>query len=175
MKESSMTVQGNTGRQLEGIDEFIQAVMRDTKVPGLALAVVKDGEVLLSRGFGRRNVAEDRDVTSQTLFAIGSSSQAFTAMALAVLVDEGKLDWNTPVRQYMPTFKLYDAVATEHLTPKDLLIHSSGLPRHDTAWYHSTISRKDLFDRLQYFEPTCDLRTTWQYQNMMYMAAGYLI
>jgi CubicO group peptidase (beta-lactamase class C family) len=175
MKESSMTVQGNTGRQVERIDEFIQTVMRDNKVPGLALAVVKDGEVLLSRGFGRRNVAEDRDVTSQTLFAIGSSSKAFTAMALAALVDEGKLDWNTPVRQYMPTFKLYDAVATEHLTPKDLLIHSSGLPRHDTAWYHSTISRKDLFDRLQYFEPTCDLRTTWQYQNMMYMAAGYLI
>jgi CubicO group peptidase (beta-lactamase class C family) len=170
-----MMMQKSNNRQLDGLNEFIQIVMHDTNVPGLALAVVKDGEVLLSQGFGRCNVAEGQDVTSQTLFAIGSSSKAFTAMALAALVDEGKLDWNTPVRHYIPTFKLYDAVATEHLTPKDLLIHSSGLPRHDTAWYHSTISRKDLFDRLQYFEPTCDLRTTWQYQNMMYMAAGYLI
>lgn len=170
-----MTVQERAGKQLEGIDDFIQSVMQDIKVPGLALAVVKDGEVLLARGYGKRNAAGDLAVTPQTLFAIGSSSKAFTAMALAVLVDEGKLDWETPVRRYIPSFKLYDAFASERLTPRDLLIHSSGLPRHDLAWYQSTISRKDLFDRLQYFEPTHDLRTTWQYQNMMYMAAGYLV
>src|SRR5579875_3350519 len=152
-KENGMTVQERAGKQLEGIDDFIQSVMQDIKVPGLALAVVKDGEVLLARGYGKRNAAGDLAVTPQTLFAIGSSSKAFTAMALAVLVDEGKLDWETPVRHYIPSFKLYDAFASERLTPRDLLIHSSGLPRHDLAWYQSTISRKDLFDRLQFFEP----------------------
>ena len=92
-----------------------------------------------------------------------------------MLADEGKLDWDTPVKEYIPSFKLYDSFATERLTPRDLVTHRSGLPRHDLMWYHSTHTRKELFDRLQYLEPSKDLRTLWQYQNLMYMAAGYLV
>src|SRR5712691_3274842 len=139
---------------LRGLDEFIQSVMVDTKVPGMGVAIVKDGEVVLAQGFGKRNVAEELEVTAQTLFAIASSSKAFTAMTLAMLVDEGKLDWNLPVRHYMPTFKLYDPIASEYLTAKDLLIHSSGLPRYDVTWYNANISRKEVIERLQYLEPT---------------------
>ncbi len=155
--------------------DFVNTVIDEWKVPGLALSIVKDGEVLFSQGFGKRNVAENLEVTPHTLFAIGSASKAFTAMTLAILVDEGKLNWNTPVKQYLPSFKLYDPVATERMTPLDLLIHNSGLPDYTLAWYNAPISRKEAFDRLQYFEPTRDFRTTWQYQNLMYATAGYLV
>ncbi|QBD80781.1 serine hydrolase [Ktedonosporobacter rubrisoli] len=161
---------------LQGVGEFVQEVIKDHDVPGLALAIVKDGKTLLSQGFGKRNVAEQLAVTPETLFAIGSSSKAFTAMALAMLVDEGKLEWSAPVKNYIPEFKLYDQVATEHLSVRDLLIHDSGLPRHDAFWYNNpALTRKGVIERLPYLEPTHELRTTWQYQNLMYATAGYLV
>jgi CubicO group peptidase (beta-lactamase class C family) len=160
---------------LEGFDAFVEATLKDWTVPGVGVAVVKDGEVLLSRGYGLRDVARGLEVTPQTIFAIGSSSKAFTSMALALLVDDGKLDWDTPLRTYLPTFKLYDAFATERMTPRDLVTHRSGLPRHDLMWYRSPFSRKEIFDRLQYLQPSKDFRALWQYQNLMYMTAGYLV
>ncbi|HLI91726.1 MAG TPA: serine hydrolase [Ktedonobacteraceae bacterium] len=160
---------------LRGYDEFVHTALQQWQAPGLALAVVKDGEVILAQGYGLRDVARNLAVTPQTLFAIGSSSKAFTAMCLAMLVDEGKLDWDTPVRHYMPAFKLYDTFASERMTPRDLLIHNSGLPRHELVWYNSTLSRKEMFERLQYLMPNKDFRSTWQYQNLMYMTAGYLV
>ena len=144
-------------------------------VPGLALAAVKDGEVVFAGGFGKRNLTSGAEVTPQTIFAIGSSSKTFTATALAMLVDDGKLNWDTPLREYLPTFKLSDHVASERMTPRDLLIHNSGLPRHDLAWYRAPLTRKELVERLAYFEPCQDFRSTWQYQNMMYITAGYLV
>jgi CubicO group peptidase (beta-lactamase class C family) len=90
-------------------------------------------------------------------------------------VDEGKLDWDTPVRHYLPSFKLYDSVVSERLTPRDLVTHRSGLPRHDLVWFNSPYSREELVRRLQYLEPNKDFRSVWQYQNLMYMTAGYLI
>lgn len=160
---------------LQSFADFVEEVRQDWKVQGLAIAVVRDGEVIFSRGFGKRNVAEDLAVTPRTLFPIASCTKAFTTAALALLVDEGRLDWNTPVRQYLPDFKLYDSLATERMTPRDLVTHRSGLPRHDLVWYHSPESRAEIFARLQYLEPTTDFRMFWQYQNMMYMVAGYLI
>ena len=161
--------------QLQGFDGFVRTIMQEWKLPGLAIAIVKDGNVLYSQGFGKRNIAQNLDVTPKTLFAIGSCTKAFTATAIGILVDEGKLDWDTPVKNYLPTFKMHDTFATERMTPRDLLTHRSGLPRHDLAWYNSSRSRKEIFNSLQYLEPTKDFRTMWQYQNLMYMAAGYLV
>src|SRR5207245_146376 len=93
----------------------------------------------------------------------------------AMLVEEGKLRWDTPVNHYMPAFKLFDAFASERLTARDLLIHNSGLPRHDLSWYRSDCTREELVRRLRYLEPSKDFRSTWQYQNMMYATAGYLV
>lgn len=163
-----------TTQSLDGFDEFVNTTIQDWKVPGVAIAIVKDGEVLLSRGYGKRDLAQSLDVTPKTLFSIGSATKAFTTMALGMLADEGKLDWDTPVKHYLPTFKLYDSFATERMTPRDLVTHRSGLPRHDLLWYGSERTRKELFDHLQYLEPTKDLRAVWQYQNLMYMVAGYL-
>ncbi|HCI82966.1 MAG TPA: serine hydrolase [Ktedonobacter sp.] len=161
--------------QLQSFDDFVRTTMQEWKLPGLAIAIVKDGNILFSQGFGKRNIAQDLDVTPKTLFAIGSCTKAFTATAMGILVDEGKLDWDTPVRNYLPSFKMHDTVATERMTSRDLLTHRSGLPRHDLAWYNSSRSRKEMFDSLQYLEPTKDFRTFWQYQNLMYMTAGYLV
>ncbi len=160
---------------LEGFDQFVEATLKAWIVPGAAVVVVKDGEVLLSRGYGLRDVAQGLEVTPRTIFAIGSSSKAFTTMTLALLADEGKLDWDTPVRRYLPDFTLYDTFATERMTPRDLVTHRSGLPRHDLMWYNSPFSRKDIVDRLRYLQPNKDFRTVWQYQNLMYMTAGYLV
>lgn len=159
---------------LKGFSEYVTKVMTDWKVPGLAVAIVKDGKVIFAEGFGFRDVKKGLKVTPQTLFAIGSSSKAFTATSLGILVDEGKLDWDKPVKNYIPTFKMYDTFATERMTPRDLVTHRSGLPRHELSWYNSSASRKELVERLQYLEPNKDFRTTWQYQNLMFMAAGYL-
>src|SRR5579884_3599427 len=160
--------------RLQGFEEFVGTIMQDWKVPGLAISIIKDGEIIFSNGFGKRDVDGGLEVTPQTLFPIASCSKAFTTTAMAMLADEGKLDWDTPVKHYLPTFKLYDSFVSEHMTPRDLVTHRSGLPRHDLMWYHSTRSRQELFDRLQYLEPSKDFRSLWQYQNLMYMTAGYL-
>ncbi len=164
-----------TTAKLAGFDEFVRQTMQDWKIQGLAVAVVQDGRVIFSQGFGQRDAAHALPVTEQTLFPIASCTKAFTTAALGILADQGKLDWNAPVRTYLPAFKLYDAFATERMTARDLVTHCSGLPRHDLMWYNSTAAREDLFERLRYLEPTKDFRSFWQYQNLMYMAAGHLV
>jgi CubicO group peptidase (beta-lactamase class C family) len=161
---------------LAGIDEVIDAALEDWKTPGLGLAVVVDGRVALASGYGLRDVENELPVTENTLFAIGSSSKAFTTLAMGLLADEGELDWDEPVASYLPGFKLYDDYATTHLTPRDMVCHRSGLPRHDLTWYNNEeIARAELVARLAYLEPNEDLRALWQYNNLMFLTAGYLI
>lgn len=162
-------------KQLEGFEEFVEKMLQEWKVQGCAVAIIQNGEILLSKGFRQRNAAEGLEVTPETLFPIASCTKAFTATSIALLADEGKLDWDTPVRTYLPSFRMFDSFATERMTPRDLVTHRSGLPRHDLMWYNSSRTRKELFERLQYLEPSKDLRTLWQYQNLMYMTAGYLV
>jgi CubicO group peptidase (beta-lactamase class C family) len=161
--------------RLEGFADFVCATLGEWKVPGAAVAVVKDGAVIFCQGFGLRDLGRRLEVTPHTLFPIASCTKAFTTMGLAILVDEGKLDWDAPVRRYVPAFALHDPVATERMTPRDLVTHRSGLPRHDLAWYKSPCTRREIFDRLRYLEPSRDLRVVFQYNNLMYMAAGHVI
>ncbi len=163
-----------TPQQLEGLDEFISQTIADWKVPGVAVAVVKDGETIFAKGFGYRDVDKKLPVTPDTIFAIGSASKAFAAASVGLMVDDGKLEWDKPVKSYLPTFKLYEPFATERMSPRDLLCHRSGLPRHDLMWYNSSFKRQEIFDRLEHLEPSRDFRTNFQYQNLMYMTAGYL-
>jgi len=159
---------------LGDIDAFIAAAMKDWTMPGAAVAVVQDGKVIHSKGYGYRDIQKKLPVTPETLFAIGSITKSFTVLTLGTLVDDGKLDWDKPVRDYLPGFKLHDAVATERLTPRDMVTHRSGLPRHDLMWYNSTFTRPEMVERLRHLEPSKDLRTTYQYNNLMFMTAGYL-
>lgn len=160
---------------MQGLDAFVEKMMADWNVPALGLAVVEDGEVIVARGYGRRDIERGLQATAETIFAVGSNTKAFTTLAMGLLVDEGKLDWDRPVREYLPSFRLHDPFATERITPRDLVSHRSGLPRHDLVWYNSQASRKELVDRLRHLEPSKDLRAAWQYQNLMYMTAGYLV
>jgi CubicO group peptidase (beta-lactamase class C family) len=167
--------EGALKEKLDRLRIVVDSLRKVWKVPGVGLGVIKDDKIILNEGFGMRSFKDSLPVTSQTLFAIGSSTKAFTATAVGMLVDDGKLEWDKPVRQYLPTFKMYDDFASQRMTITDLLSHRSGLPRHDFMWYNSTFSRKDIFDRLQYLEPNKDFRTDWQYQNIMFMTAGYLL
>jgi len=164
----------STPAALGDLDPTVAQVMKDWKVPGLALAVVQNGKVILVKGYGLRDRERNLPVTPQTLFAIGSITKSFTVTTLGTLVDEGKLDWDKPVRDYLPGFTLYNELLTEHLTTRDMVTHRSGLPRHDLVWYSSDFSRADLVRRLRYLEPSKDLRQTYQYNNLMFMTAGYL-
>ena len=160
--------------KLQGFAEFIEEKRTAWKVPGVAVAVVKDDEVVFRQGFGQRSVEDNLPVTPNTIFAIGSSSKAFTATSAAIAVEDGNLDWDKPVREYLPAFKMKDDFATARMSVRDLLCHRSGLPRHDLMWYNSSATREQLIERIAYLEPTRDFRTYFQYQNFMYMTAGYL-
>ncbi len=166
--------QASAANPMDGFDAWVEQEMKTWMVPGLAVAVVKDGEVILLKGYGYRDVKKQLPVTPQTLFAIGSITKSFTVLDLATLVDEGKLEWDKPVREYLPEFRLHDQFASERMTPRDLVTHRSGLPRHDALWYNSTFSRHDMVERLRHLEPSRDFRAVYQYQNLMFMTAGYL-
>src|SRR5271166_656475 len=159
---------------LDGLDEFITQTMKDWKVPGLAIAVVQGDKVTLLKGYGYRDVDKQSPVTPNTLFAIGSITKSFTVTTLGMESDEGKVDWDKPVRDYLPSFKLYEPSLTEQMTIRDLITHRSGLPRHDMVWYSSDFPREDILRRLQFLEPSKPLRSTFQYNNIMFMAAGYI-
>jgi CubicO group peptidase (beta-lactamase class C family) len=159
---------------LEGFDAFVELAMKSWAVPGLAVAIVKDGKVVLTKGYGLRNVQANLPVTADTLFAIGSSTKAFTTMAMGILAEEGKLAWDDPVTKYLPTFELRDKVAGMGMTPRDLVTHRSGLPRHDLVWYNATRTRAELVAVLKYLEPSESFREKFQYQNLMFLTAGHL-
>jgi len=165
---------GPAKESLEGFDKFIDQALEDWLTPGLAIGIVLDNEVIYAEGFGLRDREQSLPVTPKTIFAIGSSTKAFTTFLLGLLVDEGKLDWDKPVADYLPGFRLHDEYATLHMTPRDLVTHRSGLPRHDLAWYSSTFDRATLVERLPFYQPNEDLRETFQYNNMMFLTAGYL-
>src|SRR5438552_12180302 len=164
-----------TSRALSGLDQFVTAQMTEWHVPGLALGIIQDGRVVLLKGYGFRDVEQKLPVTPRTLMAIGSNSKSFTVVLMGMLADSGKLDWDKPVRTYLPDFQLYDDFATREMTPRDLVTHRSGLPRHDGLWYGRSFNREELYRRLKYLEPSASFRSRWQYQNLMFLTAGYLV
>jgi CubicO group peptidase (beta-lactamase class C family) len=159
---------------LDGLDDFVTQAMKDWKVPGLAIAVVQGDKLILAKGYGYRDMEKQLPVTPNTLFAIGSITKSFTVTTLGMEMDEGKVEWDKPVRDFFPTFKLYEPELTEQVTIRDLITHRTGLPRHDLIWYSSDFSREGLLGRLQYLEPSKPLRTRFQYNNLMFMTAGYI-
>ncbi len=166
-----------TDARLKAIDEYAQKAMREWSVPGFAIAVVKDDKVIFARGYGVREMAKPAPVDERTLFAIASNSKAFTAAALGILVDEGKLKWDDPVTKYLPEFQLSDPYVTRELTIRDLLSHRSGLATFsgDLLWYESIYDRKELLRRIRYLKPTSSFRSRFGYQNILFAAAGEVV
>ncbi len=160
---------------LSGLDEYIETAMREWKVPGLALAIVKDDSVVYARGFGTTRLGGGAAVDANTLFANASTTKAFTTMALAMLVDEGKLRWDDPVTRHLPGFRLRDAHTTGELTVRDLVTHRSGLAAQDELWYASGATTAEILRRLRFQPPASSLRSRYAYNNNAYAVAGEVI
>lgn len=163
---------------IKAIEKNVKRAMKTFDVPGVALAIVKDDEVLLSRGFGVTKLGSKKKVNGDTLFGIASNTKAFTAAALAILVDEGKLRWDDKVVDLLPGFKLNDPYVTAHLTVRDMLSHRSGLGLGAgdlMIWPTSTTSKAQLMEGLQYIKPVSSMRSKYAYNNMMYVMAGEVV
>ncbi|HEX5354103.1 MAG TPA: serine hydrolase [Rhodanobacteraceae bacterium] len=163
----------STPTQLRGLDAYVQQVMHDWHVPGLAIAVVKDGKVVLARGYGVRELGKPGKVDADTLFDIGSNTKAFTAAALGTLVASGKLKWDTPVIDELKDFRLQSSYVMQHLTLRDLLTHRSGYCDPGAAWYTSDAT--DIIERMRYQKPEYGFRTTFCYNNVQYLMASRFI
>ena len=159
---------------LGGLDAYIDKALKDWDVPGLALAIVRNDSIVHARGFGVKQLGQPGNVTERTVFAIGSSSKAFTAGLIGLLVDEGKLKWDDPVAMHLPGFQMNDPYASKELTIRDALSHRSGLARGDRLWYATELDREEILRRVRYLEPTWSFRSTFGYQNLMYLAAGQI-
>ena len=154
--------------------EYIDQALRDWNIPGAAVAVLQGDKVLHSQGHGLRDVENNLPVTSDTRFPIASMTKAFTAMGAALLVDDGLLDWDQPIRDVLPEFRLYDEYASQHANLRDLLCHRTGLPRHDFTWYRQSVTDGELVKNLRHLQPSTSFRGMWQYNNLMYETTGYL-
>ncbi|MGE3975422.1 MAG: serine hydrolase [Bdellovibrionales bacterium] len=157
------------------IERYFNATLQQSKGAGVAVAIVKDHEVIFMKGFGYRDVEQKLPVTSKTLFGIGSTTKAFTSTLLGILSDTGQLNLDQPIVEYIPSFQLLDSEATKSATLVDLLTHQTGVPRHDFAWYKGEFSsRAEMFQLLRFLDPSAKFREKWQYNNWMYMASGYI-
>jgi len=154
------------------LELLIAEAMDEWKIPGLAVAVVQNGEVALVRAYGFRDVEDGLKVTTDTQFLIGSITKSFTSTGLALLMDERRIDWKKPVRDYIPEFRLHDAVVTDRITVRDVLCHHSGLPRHDWIWVPGDLSPAQMLAAMRYLEPSDDIRSTFQYLNLGYLVAS---
>ncbi|MBA3695080.1 MAG: beta-lactamase family protein, partial [Acidobacteria bacterium] len=160
---------------LQGFDEYVNKAIKDWDVPGVAIAVVKDDKIVFAKGYGVRELGKPSPVDERTVFAIGSSSKAFTSAAIAMLVDDGKLKWDDPATKYLPGFQLYDPVVTREMTVRDLLTHRIGLERGDMLWWGSSYDRNEVLRRIRYLKPSSSMRSRFGYQNVMYLAAGQIV
>ena len=161
-----------TKNPLAGFDQYVMAAMKQWKVPGLAIAAVRGDSVIMLKGYGVRTVGGTDSVNAQTMFAIGSSSKAFTAATLEMLADEGRIRFDNRVTEYLPWFEMYDPWVTREITVRDLLLHRSGMSRGNNIWYATTNSREDIVRSIRRLAPTTSFRSHFQYQNLMYITAG---
>ena len=163
--------------KLDQLDSYINTAIKDWEIPGLAIAIVKDDRVAYEKGFGHRSIDAQEAVNEHTLFAIASNTKAFTATALGLLVQEGKMSWDDPVLKFLPDFQLYDPQVTRKIAVRDLLCHRSGLGVWvgDLTWWDSEYDRKEVIRRIRFQKPVSDFRTSYHYSNLMFLVAGEII
>src|SRR5438445_4191986 len=160
------------------VDSFVARSMKTFDVPGLAIAIVKDGKVVMAKGYGVRKMGEAAPVDENTLFGIGSNTKAFTTAALASLVDEGKISWADRVYERLQGFAMYDPYVSHEMTIRDLLTHRSGMGLGEgdlLFWPHSTYKREEIIYKLRFMKPATSFRSKYAYDNLLYIAAGQII
>jgi CubicO group peptidase (beta-lactamase class C family) len=167
--------QADITKKLKGLDQTIEKILKDWNVPGCGIGIVVKDKLVYSKGYGYRNIENKMPVTTNTLFQIASNTKLFTATAVGFLVEDGKLEWDKPIKNYVPQIQFYNSELNANVTIKDMLSHRTGISRHDLMWYNSDFTRQELFDRIKYLEPSIPLRQGYLYNNLMYAAAGQII
>lgn len=158
---------------LAGIDTLLERILKERKAAGFAVAVVEKNKIIYAKGFGYRDYEKKLPVTPNTSFAIGSCSKAFTSLLIGLLNKDGKVEYDKPVREYLPELKFFNNELNNMVTLRDMMCHRTGLPRHDYSWYlFNTDSRDSMMRRIQYMEPTEPIRQKWQYNNFMFLLQG---
>src|SRR6202451_30860 len=160
------------------LDAYVASSMKTFEVPGLALAIVKDGKIFVAKGYGVRKVGDRTPVDEYTMFGIGSNTKAFTPAALATLVDTGRLSWDDPVYRRLPGFVMYDPYVSHEMTIRDLLTHRSGMGLGEgdlLFWPQTTYTRDEIIYKLRFMKPASSFRSHYAYDNLLYMTAGQII
>ena len=161
--------------RLKGFDAYMAQVLKDWDAPGVGIGIVVKDKLVFARGYGFRDYGKRLPFTPATTQPIASNTKLFTAVAVGMLVEEGKLRWDEPIKQFVPTIRFYNDDLDRSVTMRDMLSHRTGVTRHDAIWYKSSFSRRELWDRLRYLEPTAPIRTKFLYNNLMFTAAGQVI
>jgi CubicO group peptidase (beta-lactamase class C family) len=159
------------------LDEVLKSYLTDWNVPAMAVSIVKNDEIVYEKGFGVLEEGKKKETNEFTNFAIASNTKAYTAAALGILVDEGRISWDDKVKKYIPYFELYDPFVTEQMTIRDLLCHRTGLETFsgDLIWYASDYSREEVIRHAKYLKPTYGFREKFGYSNIMFLTAGQII
>ena len=165
----------DVSKKLEGFDAYMEQLLKDWNTPGIGVGIVVNDKLVFAKGYGYRDYGRKVPFTPTTLCPIASNSKLFTAIAAGMLVEKGKLTWDKPVREAVPTIQFYNDQLNNNVTLRDMLSHRTGVTRHDLIWFKSPFTRKELFEKLKYLEPQQPMRETFLYNNLMFSAVGYII
>ena len=172
----SAAAQGiDVGQRLADFDAYMAKALADWNAPGVGVGVVVNDQLVFAKGYGYRDYEKKLPFTPATMIPIASNTKLFTAVAAGMLVEQGKLSWDAPVRDSVPAIRFYNDQLNNTVTLRDMLSHRTGVMRHDNIWYKSDLTRRQLFEKLVYLEPREPLRQGFVYNNLMYAAVGYLI
>src|ERR1700683_5610825 len=161
--------------KLQGFDSYMEQTLKDWNTPGIGVGIVVNDKLVFAKGYGYRDYENKLPFTPTTLVQIASNSKLFTAVSAGMLVEEGKLTWDKPIRQSVPTIQFYNDELNNNVTLHDMLSHRTGVTRHDLIWFKSDFTRKELFEKLKYLEPEEPMRETFLYNNLMFAAVGQMI
>jgi len=162
-------------QKLAGFDAFMEKTLKDWNAPGIGVGIVVGDKLVFAKGYGYRDYEKKLPITANTMYPIASNTKLFTSVAAGFLVEEGKLTWDQPIRESVPTINFYNSYLNNTITLRDMLAHRTGITRHDSIWYKSDYSTRELFERLKYLEPKESPRQLFLYNNMMYAGVGYTI
>jgi len=162
-------------KKLQGFDAYMEQTLKDWNTPGVGVGIVVGDKLVFAKGYGYRDYEKKLPFTAKTMQPIASNSKLFTAVAAGMLVEQGKLTWDKPIKLSVPEIEFYNDQLNNNVTLRDMLSHRTGVTRHDLIWFKSPFTRKELFDRLKYLEPQEPMRTTFLYNNLMFAAVGQVI
>src|SRR5579864_6129443 len=172
---SAETVDPDIAKKLDGFDGYMSKVLKDWNTAGIGVGVVVNDKLVFAKGYGYRDYEKKLPFTAATVCPIASNTKLFTAVAAGMLVEEGKLTFDKPIRDSVPAIRFNNEQLNNSVTLRDMLSHRTGVTRHDSIWYKSDFTRKELFDRLKYLEPQEPMRQAFLYNNLMFAAVGYMI